>query len=190
VGVVLVVCVIIRWAPDRLARRTSSNPTRLQGARTGADRTSRLPAPKYRLLPWTDEHVRGGIGLEQLTALVGHPELRLRRAAARAAVGVRRGAFYLNRCIRRRLRAALDCAGRHTRAHEAQVPSRNEACGHGNDDARELGPGHRAERRAAAAFVSGFSERFAQDMLARAPGATVAPAAVSAAGATVAPARR
>jgi hypothetical protein len=40
------------------------------------------------------------------------------------------------------------------------------------------------------AFISGFSERFAQDMLARAPGAAVAPAAVSAAGATVAPARR
>ena len=40
------------------------------------------------------------------------------------------------------------------------------------------------------AFVAGFSERFAQDMVARAPGATVAPAAVSAAGATVAPARR
>ncbi|MEA2244565.1 MAG: hypothetical protein QOD24_4121 [Solirubrobacteraceae bacterium] len=40
------------------------------------------------------------------------------------------------------------------------------------------------------AFVAGFSERFAQDMLARAPGATAAPAAAPAAGATVAPASR
>jgi hypothetical protein len=38
------------------------------------------------------------------------------------------------------------------------------------------------------AFISGFSERFAQDMVARAPGATAAPAAAPAAGATVAPA--
>jgi hypothetical protein len=38
------------------------------------------------------------------------------------------------------------------------------------------------------AFVAGFSERFAQDMVARAPGATAAPAAAPAAGATVAPA--
>jgi hypothetical protein len=37
------------------------------------------------------------------------------------------------------------------------------------------------------AFVAGFSERFAQDMVARAPGATAAPAAAPAAGATVAP---
>jgi hypothetical protein len=37
------------------------------------------------------------------------------------------------------------------------------------------------------AFVAGFSERFAQDMLARAPGATAAPAAAPAAGAAVAP---
>jgi hypothetical protein len=40
------------------------------------------------------------------------------------------------------------------------------------------------------AFVAGFSERFAQDMLARAPGATAAPAAAPAAGATVAPVPR
>lgn len=37
------------------------------------------------------------------------------------------------------------------------------------------------------AFISGFSERFAQDMVARAPGATAAPAAAPAAGAAVAP---
>jgi hypothetical protein len=36
------------------------------------------------------------------------------------------------------------------------------------------------------AFISGFSERFAQDMVARAPGATAAPAAAPAAGAPVA----
>ena len=36
------------------------------------------------------------------------------------------------------------------------------------------------------AFISGFSERFAQDMVARAPAATAAPAAAPAAGATVA----
>jgi hypothetical protein len=38
------------------------------------------------------------------------------------------------------------------------------------------------------AFISGFSERFAQDMVARAPGAVAAPAASPAAGAAVAPA--
>jgi hypothetical protein len=37
------------------------------------------------------------------------------------------------------------------------------------------------------AFISGFSERFAQDMVARAPGVTAAPAAAPAAGAAVAP---
>jgi len=49
-------------------------------------------------------------------------------------------------------------------------------------------PGNNAELSfIGLAFISGFSERFAQDMVTRVPGATVAPAAVSAAGATVAP---
>jgi hypothetical protein len=40
---------------------------------------------------------------------------------------------------------------------------------------------------ASVSAADGFSERFAQDMVARAPGATAAPAAAPAAGATVAP---
>jgi hypothetical protein len=50
--------------------------------------------------------------------------------------------------------------------------------------------GHKVLYYLGIAFVAGFSERFAQDMLARAPGATAAPAAAPAAGATVAPASR